>query len=69
VLRSGLGPFGSVDTVVEKMVRLHAMGVRHVMALQDFGLLAEPMVHRSMRLMAREVMGRVRERIANMVAA
>ena len=64
VLRSRLCLFGGVDTVVERMVALHAMGVRHVMALQNFGLMAPELVHRSMRLMAEEVMPRVRARIA-----
>ena len=69
VLRSRLCLFGGVDTVVERMVALHAMGVRHVMALQNFGLMAPEVVHRSMRLMAEEVMPRVRARVAALAMA
>ncbi|MBI3452714.1 MAG: LLM class flavin-dependent oxidoreductase [Rhodospirillales bacterium] len=64
ILKSGLGLFGSVDTVVEKLVRLREMGVNHVMALMNFGLMTDDRVRRSMRLMAEEVMPRVRRRLA-----
>jgi alkanesulfonate monooxygenase SsuD/methylene tetrahydromethanopterin reductase-like flavin-dependent oxidoreductase (luciferase family) len=60
IMRSGLGLFGSVETVADKMVRLHDMGVRHVLALQNFGLMTPELVHGSMRLMAEQVMPRVR---------
>jgi alkanesulfonate monooxygenase SsuD/methylene tetrahydromethanopterin reductase-like flavin-dependent oxidoreductase (luciferase family) len=69
IQRSGLGLFGSVDTVADKMVRLHDMGVRHVLALQNFGLMAPELVHNSMRLMAEEVMPRVRRKLAKRRAA
>lgn len=69
VLRSRLCLFGGVDSVVERMVALHRMGVRHVMTLQNFGLMAPELVKRSMRLMAEEVMPRVRARIAAASAA
>ncbi len=69
ILHSGLGLFGSVDTIVDKMVRLHDMGVRHVLALQNFGLMAPELVHNSMRLMAEEVMPRVRRQLAKRRAA
>lgn len=69
IMRSDLGLFGSVDTVVEKMVRLHDMGVTHVMALQNFGLLPQVHVLASMRLMAEEVMPRVRRRLSQRAAA
>jgi len=69
IMRSGLGLFGSVDTVVDKMVRLYEMGIRHVMALQNFGMMPEKLVHNSMRLMAEEVMPRVRQRLAQKAAA
>ena len=51
------------------VVALHRMGVRHVMTLQNFGLMAPELVKRSMRLMAEEVMPRVRARIAAASAA
>ena len=63
IVRSGLALFGSVETVAEKMVRLHNMGVRHVMSLQNFGNLPADAVRRSMQLFAEEVMPRVRKRL------
>jgi alkanesulfonate monooxygenase SsuD/methylene tetrahydromethanopterin reductase-like flavin-dependent oxidoreductase (luciferase family) len=69
IQRSGLGLFGSVDTVAAKMVRLYDMGVRHVLALQNFGLMAPDLVHNSMRLMAEEVMPRVQRALAKRRAA
>jgi len=63
ILRSGLALFGSVDTVTEKLVRLHEMGIRHVVALQNFGLMAQDRVEAAMRLLATEVMPRVHARI------
>jgi alkanesulfonate monooxygenase SsuD/methylene tetrahydromethanopterin reductase-like flavin-dependent oxidoreductase (luciferase family) len=69
IMRSGLALFGSVETVAEKMVRLYDMGIRHVLTLQNFGLMAPERVHSSMRLMANEVMPRVRKAIAQRQAA
>ena len=69
ILRSDLALFGSVETVAAKMVRLYDMGVRHVLTLQNFGLMAPELVHNSMRLMADEVMPRVRKAIAQRQAA
>ena len=63
-LRNGLHLFGSVDTVTEKLFALHRMGVGHVMALQNFGLMPQPLVARSMELLMRAVMPRVQARIA-----
>lgn len=69
IIRSGLSLFGSVDTVVDKMVRLYEAGVDHVMALQNFGLMPPEQVDRSMRLLAEEVMPRVQARIGVAQAA
>lgn len=69
ILASGLSLFGSVDTVVEKMVRLYDMGVDHVMLLQNFGDLDPVLVKESMTRVAREVMPRVNERLRAMEAA
>lgn len=69
IMRSGLGLFGSVETVADKLVRLYDMGVRHVLALQNFGLIAPEHVHNSMRLMAEQVMPRVRRLLAQREAA
>ncbi len=63
-MRNGLSLMGSVDAVADKLVALHEMGVGHVVALDDFGGLAEEHVHRSMRLLMSEVMPRVARRIA-----
>jgi alkanesulfonate monooxygenase SsuD/methylene tetrahydromethanopterin reductase-like flavin-dependent oxidoreductase (luciferase family) len=63
ILDSGLALFGAVDTVVDKLAALHGMGVRHVLMLQDFGLIPPELVERSMRLAAEEVMPRLRRRL------
>jgi alkanesulfonate monooxygenase SsuD/methylene tetrahydromethanopterin reductase-like flavin-dependent oxidoreductase (luciferase family) len=69
ILRSDLALFGAVETVAAKMVRLYDMGIRHVLTLQNFGLMAPELVHNSMRLMATEVMPLVRKEIAQRQAA
>jgi alkanesulfonate monooxygenase SsuD/methylene tetrahydromethanopterin reductase-like flavin-dependent oxidoreductase (luciferase family) len=56
VLASGLRLFGSVETVTRQLVELYGMGVRHVMLLQNFGLMPPGEVQRSMRLVAEQVM-------------
>ena len=56
ILANGICLFGSVDTVVEKMRALHAMGIRHVATMHNFGALDPALVDRSMTLFAREVM-------------
>jgi len=62
-MRNGLHLFGSVETVTDKLMALHRMGIDHVMALQNFGLMPQPLVRQSMERMMLEVMPRVRERI------
>jgi alkanesulfonate monooxygenase SsuD/methylene tetrahydromethanopterin reductase-like flavin-dependent oxidoreductase (luciferase family) len=62
-MRNGLHLFGSVETVADKLVALSRMGVDHVMALQNFGLMPQPLVAASMERLMRDVMPRVRERI------
>jgi alkanesulfonate monooxygenase SsuD/methylene tetrahydromethanopterin reductase-like flavin-dependent oxidoreductase (luciferase family) len=69
ILRSDLALFGSVDAVAAKMLRLYDMGIRHVLTLQNFGLMPPELVHNSMRLMATEVMPRVRAALAKRRAA
>ena len=64
ILANGICLFGSVKTVAEKMRRLHAMGVRHVATLQNFGALAPEHVESSMTLFAREVMPQVESRVS-----
>ena len=62
-MRNGLHLFGSLETVAEKLVALHTAGVGHVMTLQNFGLLPQPLVHGSMQRLMHDVMPRVCERI------
>jgi alkanesulfonate monooxygenase SsuD/methylene tetrahydromethanopterin reductase-like flavin-dependent oxidoreductase (luciferase family) len=59
-LQNGLHLFGSVETIADKLIALRRMGVEHVMALQNFGLLPEPLVRQSMERLMLEVMPRVR---------
>jgi alkanesulfonate monooxygenase SsuD/methylene tetrahydromethanopterin reductase-like flavin-dependent oxidoreductase (luciferase family) len=68
VINSGLCLFGSPDTIADKLVRLHEMGLDHVLTLQNFGLLPPSEVHRSMHMMAETVMPLVRSRL-NMTEA
>jgi alkanesulfonate monooxygenase SsuD/methylene tetrahydromethanopterin reductase-like flavin-dependent oxidoreductase (luciferase family) len=56
VLANGICLFGSVQTVADKMRRLHAMGIRHVATKHNFGALDPQLVERSMSLFARKVM-------------
>jgi alkanesulfonate monooxygenase SsuD/methylene tetrahydromethanopterin reductase-like flavin-dependent oxidoreductase (luciferase family) len=69
VQASGLGLFGSVDTVADKVARLHEMGLNHVSTLQNFGMIDPARVRRSMELFAKEVMPRVEKRIGKKNAA
>jgi len=59
VLASGLGLFGSAESVAAKIAELGRMGIGHVALLMDFGLMPEELVHRSMRLFVEQVMPRV----------
>jgi alkanesulfonate monooxygenase SsuD/methylene tetrahydromethanopterin reductase-like flavin-dependent oxidoreductase (luciferase family) len=56
IIANGINLFGSVETVAEKMRQLHAMGIRHVATMHNFGALDPRLVERSMTLFAREVM-------------
>ena len=56
ILANGICLFGSVETVAEKMCRLHEMGIRHVATMHNFGALAPDLVERSMTMFAKEVM-------------
>jgi alkanesulfonate monooxygenase SsuD/methylene tetrahydromethanopterin reductase-like flavin-dependent oxidoreductase (luciferase family) len=64
-MRNGLHLFGSVETVADKLVALHRMGIGHIMALQNFGLMPQALVHDSMRRLMQEVMPRVPARIGS----
>ena len=56
IIANGINLFGSVETVAEKVAGLHAMGIRHVATMHNFGCLDPQLVERSMTLFAREVM-------------
>ncbi len=56
ILSSGLALFGSVETVAEKLLQLHAFGIRHVALLPDFGLMPQDLVQGSLSLVASEVL-------------
>ena len=60
ILANGIHLFGSVDTVSAKMRDLHAMGIRHVATMHNFGALEPHLVERSMIMFAREVMPQFR---------
>ena len=64
IIANGICLFGSVDTVAEKIRRLHDMGIRHVATMHNFGALAPDLVERSMTLFARHVMPLVSSRVA-----
>jgi alkanesulfonate monooxygenase SsuD/methylene tetrahydromethanopterin reductase-like flavin-dependent oxidoreductase (luciferase family) len=59
IIANGICLFGSVETVARKLVQLHAMGIRHVATMHNFGALDPALVQRSMVLFAREVMPQV----------
>ena len=63
IIKNGICLFGAVDTVAEKMCRLHEMGIRHVATMHNFGALDPKLVERSMTLFAKEVMPRVESRV------
>jgi alkanesulfonate monooxygenase SsuD/methylene tetrahydromethanopterin reductase-like flavin-dependent oxidoreductase (luciferase family) len=62
-MNNGLHLFGSAETVADRLLALHRMGVDHIMTLQNFGLMPQPLVRGSMERLMHEVMPRVRERI------
>jgi alkanesulfonate monooxygenase SsuD/methylene tetrahydromethanopterin reductase-like flavin-dependent oxidoreductase (luciferase family) len=55
IIANGINLFGSVETVTAKLAQLHAMGIRHVATMHNFGALDPALVERSMTLFAREV--------------
>jgi alkanesulfonate monooxygenase SsuD/methylene tetrahydromethanopterin reductase-like flavin-dependent oxidoreductase (luciferase family) len=61
IQRSGLGLFGSPETVADKLVALYRMGIEHVMTLHNFGLMPHVEVEKSMRLLMERVLPRVRD--------
>lgn len=63
ILANGICLFGSVETVAEKICRLHDMGIRHLATMHNFGGLDLGLIERSMTLFAREVMPAVAARV------
>jgi alkanesulfonate monooxygenase SsuD/methylene tetrahydromethanopterin reductase-like flavin-dependent oxidoreductase (luciferase family) len=63
IIANGICLMGSVETVADKLVRLHAMGIRHVSTLHNFGGLDPALVERSMTLLAREAIPEAARRI------
>ena len=63
IIANGICLFGSIETVVRKVSRLHEMGIRHVATMHNFGGLDLGHVERSMTLFAREVMPEVTSRL------
>jgi len=63
IIGSGLALFGGVELVVDKLVRLHAMGVDHVAFLVNFGGLEDRLVRACMERIARQVIPAVRHRL------
>ena len=59
IIANGICLFGAVETVAEKICQLHAMGIRHVATMHNFGALEPALVEHSMTLFARQVMPRV----------
>ena len=52
VEKSGLSLIGGMETVRDKLQALHQMGVNHVLALHNFGLIEQDLVFDSMRRFA-----------------
>jgi alkanesulfonate monooxygenase SsuD/methylene tetrahydromethanopterin reductase-like flavin-dependent oxidoreductase (luciferase family) len=67
IIANGINLFGSVETVTGKLRELHAMGIRHVATMHNFGALDPALVERSMTLLAREVMPAVSARAATAI--
>lgn len=55
VMQSGIHLFGSVETVANKIIELHNMGLDHLLLLQNFGMLQPELVKNSMHLFIEEV--------------
>src|SRR5687767_12114109 len=69
IIANGICLFGAVETVAEKMCRLHEMGTRHIAIINNFGAMAPALVERSMTRFAREVMPAVARRLGMQKAA
>jgi len=63
VMQSGIHLFGSVETVADKIVELHSMGLNHLMLLKNFGMLKPELVESSMKLFIEKVKPLVENKI------
>jgi alkanesulfonate monooxygenase SsuD/methylene tetrahydromethanopterin reductase-like flavin-dependent oxidoreductase (luciferase family) len=68
-MRNGLSLMGGVETVADKLVALHDMGVGHVIVLPNFGALPDRTVRRSLRLFAEEAIPLAERKLAARRAA
>jgi len=59
ILESGLGLFGSAETVAARLATLRDWGIGHVALLGNFGLMPTELVRRSMAIMIRQVLPRI----------
>lgn len=64
VLQTGLHLFGSVETVANKIVELHKIGIDHLLLLQNFGMLQPELVKNSMKLFIEQVKPLVQQKIS-----
>ncbi|MBV1867738.1 MAG: LLM class flavin-dependent oxidoreductase [Marinosulfonomonas sp.] len=64
IVQSEVCIFGSVETAVDRLVKMHDLGLRHVSMLMNFGGMPNDLVCKSMRLMATEVAPRVQAILA-----
>ncbi|MHA1537887.1 MAG: LLM class flavin-dependent oxidoreductase [Alphaproteobacteria bacterium] len=64
IIDSGLGLFGGPETVIDKLVSLHEMGVDHVAMLVNFGALDHARVCACMERIQREIIPEVNKRLA-----
>ncbi|WP_353146013.1 LLM class flavin-dependent oxidoreductase [Chryseobacterium sp.] len=67
IIKSGLSLFGSPETVSDKIVELHQMGINHLMLLHNFGMLCPKLVQSSMLKFMNEVKPLVDQKIADSI--
>ncbi|WP_370899874.1 LLM class flavin-dependent oxidoreductase [Chryseobacterium gossypii] len=63
IIKTGLSLFGSPETVSDKIVELHQMGIDHLMLLHNFGMLCPELVQSSMKKFMTEVKPLVDQKI------
>ncbi len=63
VMQSGLHLFGSIETVADKIVELHKMGLDHLLLLKNFGMMKPELVKVSMKLFSEKIKPLVEKKI------